>query len=126
MRRIFTFLSEMEKAPPCKNREEAFDLVKKLWIDANLSMNATKSELRSFIDLQLHKEHGWQDLDRDPCYLPSIQQTDVRLYLHLDGTIVIQRMEPGVHPILLHKLGANRLKGITLQPTEQRTPCKAS
>lgn len=98
----------MEQSPPCKTREEAFELVKKLWIEANLCMEATDEAIQPFRELELCERHGWKDLDRDPCYLPSIQKTNVRLYIHNNGTIVIQRMEHGVHPILLFKLGCGQ------------------
>ncbi|WP_284337054.1 hypothetical protein [Comamonas sp. NoAH] len=108
MRRIFSFLTALENSPACSCREEAFQLVKKLWVEANLSMHASQEVLTAIRTLELDEAHGWVDLDRDPCYLPNVQESDVRLYLHNDGTIVIQRMELGVHPILLFKLGCGR------------------
>lgn len=105
MRRIFAFLTRLENAAACNTREQAFELVKSLWIDANLIFETPNHDMRSFTELALHESHGWRDLECDPCYLPNIAGTDVWLYLHHDGTIVIQRMESHSQPILLHKLG---------------------
>lgn len=122
MRRIFGFLTEMEKAPACRSRQEAFLLFKSLWIEVNQLFETPEDDMQLFLQLELCKECGWKDLAADPCYLPSIEHTNVRLYLHHDGTIVLQRMEDDAQPILLFKQGAKALRApLKLVPAEIQT-----
>jgi hypothetical protein len=106
IRRIYDFLAAMELAPACHSREEAFALVQKIWLNVNTKFATADQAMRNFSKLSLKNPDEWQDLDKDPCYLNNIDHSELRLYLHLDGTIVIQEMRGDFHAILLNKQGA--------------------
>lgn len=106
IRRIYDFLAAMELAPACHSREEALALVQKTWLNVNTRFAAADQAMRNFSKITLQNPNEWQDLDGDPCYLKSIDRSGLRLYLHLDGSIVIQEMNGNFHAILLNKQGA--------------------
>ena len=68
---------------------------------------APESELRRIAGRRLVEPHGWKDLDKDPCYLDHDpgNGSALRIYLHRDGGMVIQRLQGDGRQILFSRLG---------------------
>lgn len=105
VRRIFKFLETLEKAPACSSREEAYELFHASWVQVNKDSTVPDKDIENFQAMRLSAENGWMDLENDPCHLPSVEHTGLRVYLHNNGQIVIQDLSNPVKPILLAKLG---------------------
>ncbi|WP_280192292.1 hypothetical protein [Delftia sp. PS-11] len=98
-------VSRLEAAPACASREQAFEQVQSLWLQTHLYFASPEAELRRIRSRRMTESHGWKDLDRDPCYLDPDSGPEVRLYLHRDGSMVIQRMRNGSSQIIFSRLG---------------------
>lgn len=110
--RLTTLLKKLENAPACDSMEAAFDQFWAQWLQANIDHESPDTLLNGIRNRRLNAEQGWQGVGTPVCYLDCSEMPDMRLYLHSDGTIVIQHMEPGIGSILFSKPG--RI---------QRTPC---
>lgn len=110
--RFAAFIKHLEKASPCLNREQAYALVRRTWVEVNASMGAPEEFLRMLEGKALCAEHGWHDLDQRACYWDCRRPHPIRIYLHEDGSIVVQSMRGDVHEILLALPGA----AVSLQP----------
>lgn len=106
VRRLLSFFAVMENAPPCDSRASAFELAHASWLQVNAASENPDKDIEAFKHLQLTEDCGWQQLDSDPCFLSSIERTGLCLYLHHDGSIVIQDLQSASQPILLSKPGA--------------------
>lgn len=109
IRRLLSFFAALEAAPACNSRPSAFEQVHRLWLEVNDASEQPDQDIDAFRRLELTEACGWRDLDRDPCFLSSIEHTGLCLYLHHDGSIVIQDLHGPNQPILLSKPGASPL-----------------
>ncbi len=107
--RLRAFLAEIEVADRVSSRQEALDLVLKIWIATNLNYGTPESDLLALRRMRLCAEDGWRDLEKDPCYLDSPERSGLRLHLHHDGTIVLQNNSDHTARIVFTKLGASAL-----------------
>jgi hypothetical protein len=98
-------LCRLEAAPACATREQAFDQLQSLWLDTHIYFASPEHELRRIRSRRLTEAHGWNDLDADPCHLAPDADPGMRIYLHRDGGIVIQRMRDGHSQIMFSRLG---------------------
>ncbi|MGE8397150.1 MAG: hypothetical protein ACN6NT_06075 [Comamonas sp.] len=106
-RRFFALLKIIEQQPRCSNRQEAHDQLLKVWILVCQEHLLPKGLIEKMFFRSLSAQHGWHDLDKDPCYWDSKTSPGVRIYLHDNGEIVIQRInDAGQHEILFHKKSA--------------------
>lgn len=106
-RRFFALLKVVEQQPRCSSRQEAHDLLLKGWILVCKDQLLPKGLVEKMFFRNLSPKHGWHDLDKNPCYWDSKTSPGVRIYLHDDGEIVMQRInDTGQQEILFHKKSA--------------------
>ncbi|MEG2046901.1 MAG: hypothetical protein RR100_08650 [Comamonas sp.] len=103
--RLATLLKKLEAAPSCDSAEAAFTLFRDLWVASNVEHDSPSSLLDYLRNRRFCAEHGWQGLSTGVSYLDNSESPDTRLYLHLDGSIVIQRLTPDSNTILFSKPG---------------------
>lgn len=89
--RFFTLLNQLKHMPPCSSRQEAHDMLLLLWMRICEGAGARRELLNRMRQRTLCAEHGWKNLDKSPCHLDSDTLPGIRIYLHSNGTIVIQR-----------------------------------
>lgn len=103
--RLVTLLKKLEMAPACDSAESAFRLFVDQWLAANVHHESPEKAQEYIRSRRLCAEHGWKGLGSSLCYVDCSEMPNVRLYLHADGSIVIQRMDPGANSILFTKPG---------------------
>jgi hypothetical protein len=99
------WLDRLSKAHPCTSQEEAFLLLKAEWIAVNLKAGTSEDVVRSIASGRLCLEHGWVGLDTRVAYQDQTCGAQIRVYLHVNGAIVIQRMSQGHEKVLFHLQG---------------------
>lgn len=99
----------------CHSALEAHDLICAAWLEVNVHYGAGERFLRRLRDRRLCAEHGWKDLDSDPCYWDSWEQPSIRIHLHQDGSIVIQRFSGEAAKILYAQTGAGERTRLVTQ-----------
>ena len=103
--RLATLLKKLDAAPSCDSAQAAFTLFRDLWVASNAEHDSPRRLLEYLRNRRFCAEHGWQWLSTGVSYLDNSESPDTRLYLHLDGSIVIQRLTPGSSTILFSKPG---------------------
>ena len=103
--RFSTLLKKLESAPSCSSAQEAFDVFKQLWLESNIEHESPEKTLEHVKSRKLVAEHGWQGIGTSLCFVNIAEAPDIRVYLHSDGSIVVQRMAPGNGTILFSKHG---------------------
>lgn len=100
-------VSRLEAAPACASREQAFEQLQDLWLQTHIYFAAPESELRRIRSRRMTEAHGWKDLGGDPCYLDRDTDTEagVRIYLHRNGGVIMQRVRGGGSQIMFSRLG---------------------
>lgn len=103
-RRFYALLKAVESEPSCSSRQEAHDMLLRHWIAVSEKYGLPGPLIRKMHARGLRPEHGWRDLDQNPCYWESRTTPGVRIYLHDNGQIVMQRInDPSGHEILYLK-----------------------
>lgn len=110
--RLRAFLEEIEGTEQASSRQEALDLVLRVWIGVHEKYGTPESDLILLRNLELCPEHGWHDLDKDPCYMDSPEDSGLRLHLHHNGTIVLQNYVDSSLGIVFSKPGAIALPAV--------------
>lgn len=100
--RFFTLLGQLKHMPPCSSRQQAHDILLLLWMRICEDAGARRDLLNRMRQRTLCAEDGWKNLDKSPCYWDSDTTPGVRIYLHANGTIVIQRKGCGLDSEILH------------------------
>ncbi|WP_227468550.1 hypothetical protein [Delftia acidovorans] len=100
--RFLTLLGQLKHMPPCSSRQEAHDMLLLLWMRICEGAGARRQLLNSMRQRTLCAEHGWKNLDKSPCYWDSETTPGIRIYLHANGTIVIQRQGGAQDSEILH------------------------
>jgi len=100
--RLHSWLGMLEAAQPCHSQKDAHELIMSLWVQANIEGGACEELIQEIRKRRLCKEHGWEGLDADVAFANIEKDSQVRVYLHLDGSIVVQSTEENA----LHILGA--------------------
>lgn len=108
--RLVTLLHKLEAAPICDSAEEAFTLFHQAWLLTNEEHNSPEALLTAWRQQRLCAEHGWQGLNSPVCYRNFDESPSIRIYLHPDGSLVIQRVTPASGSILCAKLGHPRME----------------
>lgn len=98
-------MSRLEAATACASREQAYEQLQALWVETHIYFAAPEAELRRIRSRRLTESHGWKDLERDPCYIDPDADPSVRIYLHRDGSMVIQRVRQGSSRIIFSRQG---------------------
>lgn len=100
--RFVNLLNQLKHMPPCSSRQEAHDMLLLLWIRICEGAGARRELLNRMRQRTLCAEHGWKNLDKSPCHLDSDTLPGIRIYLHANGTIVIQRQGGAQDSEILH------------------------
>ena len=95
----------LQQAPNFSSREEAALWLRDAWHDIHLSAGASSRRLRILKTARICEAQGWKNIDQDVCYLDSPDNPPIRLYLHKDGGMVFQQLQPGQNQILFAKPG---------------------
>lgn len=98
--RVAMLLERLKGLRPCASAQEAHDACLSAWCQVHRDCQSSPRFLAKLQKRRLCAEHGWHNLGQPACYLDSDEQPLIRTYLHRDGCIVIQRMEPGDVQIL--------------------------
>ena len=98
-------VDRLQKAPACSTAQEAHDMLMAAWQDVHRECQSSPRYQAALAKRRLCAEHGWRDLDKSVCYFDSDEQPPVRVYLHQDGSVVIQRMEQSNIEILFTSPG---------------------
>ena len=107
-RTIALWLKILERSGPCSTREQAFDLYMSSWLQAAMEGGAD-SDYQSFVQSRrLVQEHGWFNLDGNPCWWDSKSDPVTRIYLHSNGSLVVQLLKTEGREILFASVGAGR------------------
>lgn len=85
------YVRKLEHQPAPTNREEAFKLITTYWRETMLEYGASAEWAREYDAAGMTEKDGWKNLDADPCYWDNHYKQRIRIYVHRNGTIVIQR-----------------------------------
>lgn len=102
-------LERLQAHPPFSSRDEAAQWLRDTWVDLHIEAGASQRRLRILRGAKVCTEQGWVDVDKKVCYLQSPENPPVRLFLHDDGSIVLQQMMTSRNEILFAKPGKSLL-----------------
>ncbi|MCD2511693.1 hypothetical protein [Comamonas endophytica] len=91
-RRAVAFLKRVEGMEPCASRQQAYDSLLRHWHAVESSYHDDKAYLDALLKKKMSEDNDWHCLDGDPCYWQSPKVPQLRIYIHDDGAIVIQRL----------------------------------
>lgn len=91
-RRAVAFLKRIESMAPCSSRQQAYDSLLAHWHAVESSYHDDPAYLDGLLHTQMSAENNWHCLDGNPCYWQSPRAPQLRIYIHDDGAIVIQRL----------------------------------
>lgn len=91
-RRAVAFLKRIESLPPCSSRQQAYESLLAHWHAVESCYLEDKAVLDALLCKKMTPENDWHCLDCNPCYWQSPKAPEIRVYLHDDGSIVIQRL----------------------------------
>lgn len=91
-RRAVAFLKRIESMQPCTSRQQAYESLLAHWHAVESRYRGDKDSLDRLLGKKMTPENDWHCLDCDPCYWQSPRAPQMRVYIHDDGAIVIQRM----------------------------------
>lgn len=98
-------LERLQAHPPFSSRDEAAQWLRDAWVELHIEAGASPRRIRILRGAKICKEQGWVDIEQKVCYLQSYDTPPVRLYLHADGSIVLQQMMTSQNQILFAKPG---------------------
>ncbi|GGH62723.1 hypothetical protein GCM10010975_27760 [Comamonas phosphati] len=96
----------LENSPLCSSVEQAHELLASAWLAVNQQRKAPEAQLRYLRRRKLIAEHGWRDLDGDPCYRQIDEAPDIRINLHRNGAIVFERRAEDSSTVLFVQPGS--------------------
>lgn len=91
--RLSSWIERLEKAKPCANQQEAFELLKSEWLAVCVAYDVPKQYVEAYAEGQLTEQGGWVQVEDGTYYTDCHETGRVRTYLHVDGAIVVQRMD---------------------------------
>ena len=91
-RRAVAFLKRIEGMPPCSSRQQAYESLLAHWHAVESCYLEDKTALDALLRKKMTPENDWHCLDCNPCYWQSPKAPEIRVYIHDDGSIVIQRL----------------------------------
>lgn len=98
-------LEQLEQVPSFTSREEAFNWLRDAWVALHVAAGVNKKRIQIMQGARLCAEQGWRDITKNVCHLTSPEEPPLRLYLHRDGTIVLQQMYTERNEIIFAKPG---------------------
>jgi hypothetical protein len=96
----------LENSPLCSSVEQAHELLASAWLAVHEQRKAPEVQLRYLRRRKLIAEHGWRNLDGDPCYRQIDEAPDIRVNLHRNGAIVFERRGEEASTVLFVQPGA--------------------
>ena len=75
------------------------------WVQIHIEAGGSKRRIAIMQSARICPEQGWRDIDKDACYLTSPDTPPLRLYLHRDGTVVLQQLCNQRNEIIFAKPG---------------------
>lgn len=99
----------LQASPLCSSAEQAHDLLTSTWLAVNEQRQAPEEVLRHLRRRKLIAEHGWHNLDGDPCYRQADEAPDIRINLHRNGAIVFERLTEEASTVLFVLPGSQPL-----------------
>ena len=115
--RLEAWIRHMKAGKPCGSQKVAYELVIESWVQANEDLGASPDFLRGLRRRRFCPEHGWRGLNTGVAYWDLDEEQSVRIYLHVDGSIVVQQMDAQNLQILF------TLPSVHSQPQENPTHC---
>jgi hypothetical protein len=97
--------NKLQKEPPFSSREEAGAWLREAWCAIHVEAGASKRRIAIMKNARICKEQGWKDVEKDVCYLESPEKPPLRLFLHRNGSIVLQQMFTERNEIIFAKPG---------------------
>lgn len=113
-RMLDEFIRSMTNASPCASVFEAHSLVCRKLLEVKERNTTSDATINLVEGNQLSVEHGWTNVEGDPCFQDFGTEGLMRVSLHRNGTIVVQRMQGASPEVLFVQLGADS----TFQPSE--------
>lgn len=110
--RAAMLVERLQHIRPCTNAQEAHDVVVGAWLQVHVDCKISPRYLALLENRRLCAEHGWHDLDQPVCYFDGEELPPMRIYLHRDGSIVIQRMQADNVDILFTLPGQRRVEAL--------------
>lgn len=115
--RFYTLVDALEQMPACSSREEAYASLIGKCFELENQLQERPQALQRLLEQKLDAEHGWHELDADPCYWQDAEPPTLRIYIHHSGQFVFQSFEDALNSIVFSKPSA--LGGLPLRrPTE--------
>lgn len=96
----------LETSPLCSSVEQAHELLASAWLAVNEQRKAPEEQLQHLRRRKLIAEHGWCNLDGDPCYRPIDEAPDIRINLHRNGAIVFERRAEDASTVIFARPGS--------------------
>lgn len=99
MRHSYEFLlqalfTRIAHSPRCSTLEEAHARLLSCWLYVNQAHDSSRRMLNHVLTRSMCAEHGWKNLDGDPCRKESDHEPGVWINLHRNGSIVFERVLP--------------------------------
>lgn len=91
-RRAVAFLKRIEGMKPCASRQQAYESLLAHWHAVESTYHDDKAYLDALLKKKMTAENDWHCLEGNPCYWQSPKAPQLRIYVHDDGAIVIQRL----------------------------------
>lgn len=85
-------LERIQRTPAFASRDEAINWMRDAWVQIHKEAGASQRRIAIMQSARICPEQGWRDIDKDPCYLTSPETPPLRLYIHNDGTVVLQQI----------------------------------
>ncbi len=102
-------LERLQSTPPFASREEAADWLRAEWLAVHIATGAGKRRLQAIRDASICAEQGWHFPSPHVCYIDSPETPPLRLFLHADGAMVLQRIHTDRNEIIFAKPGKVRM-----------------
>ena len=85
-------ICNLAELSPCESRLQAYKVLHETWLQVNERAGMPPTQIEHIRKRCMSPDHGWEDLQADPCYVDSFLAPSTRVNLHANGAIVIQRM----------------------------------
>ena len=102
--RLYPLLFErLHSAAPFGSRKEAEKWLRDAWVQIHIETGASSRRIRIMKSARICEEQGWHDVDKNVCFLQSPDYPPLRLFVHNDGAIVLQRIFTDKNEIIFAK-----------------------
>ena len=88
-------LEELHNLPAASSRGQAYTQFMQVCARIESRLTADDRAAAELRERPLSLQHGWHDLDKDPCYWQDQSQPSTRIYIHNNGQLLIQEFQEG-------------------------------